>query len=42
MKKVGVALDIYIQNDMVDTCHRRGKKPDGRGPPDFIVRRMDA
>lgn len=44
VKKVGVALDMNIENSMVDICHRLGKKNDSKGPPGIVVkfvRRMD-
>lgn len=43
IKKVGSALDISIQDDMIDNCHRLGKRPDG-GAPIIVkfLRRRDA
>lgn len=45
VKKVGVALDVNIDESMVDACHRLGNKTHGNGPPGIIVkfvRRLDA
>lgn len=45
VKKVGLALDINIDDTMIDTCHRLGKNKDGRGPSGIIakfVRRSEA
>lgn len=44
VKKVGVALDIKIDDAMIDNCHRLSKKSDAHGPPGIIakfVRRLD-
>lgn len=44
VKEVGVALDLNINNSMVDTCHRLRRNPNGNNPPGIIVkfvRRLD-
>lgn len=38
VKKVGVALNMIIENDMVDACHRLYKKPGTEGPAGIIVK----
>ncbi|XP_046662973.1 uncharacterized protein LOC124355863 [Homalodisca vitripennis] len=38
VKKVGAALNMTIENDMVDACHRLYKKPGTKGPAGIIVK----
>lgn len=45
VKSVGAALDITLDDNMIDNCHRLGKQTTERGPPGIIVklvRRLDA
>lgn len=38
VSKVGVALDLDISRDMIDVCHRLGKREDSGRPAAIIVR----
>lgn len=43
VKKVGEALDVNIQETMIDNCHRLGRRNDGGAPGIIVkfVRRLD-